>query len=368
MTTTTEATDFESELAARGMRGFWSMLDEYEMKEPRNAEKAEVWTYREYAPLAHRALEEVDIRVADRRNIFFSNPGLDGAGTITARLLGGVQAINAGEISTVHRHSASAARVHLEGDGAYTTVEGGKCNLEVGDLVINPHGLWHETGNLGDKPVIWMDVLDLAFTRTLNANFFSTAYSEVGADGTVAQLANQTLTSPADWPATAFGTAGGVRPADSAPVGRGLGSAQLLYKYRPARELLDRLLAVAPESTGIVTAEYYDPMTGGPVLRTIDARLHLLRAGGTTDPARTTAGTIYVCLEGGGATVVDGKRLEWGPKDIFVVPGWAEAHHENGAAESVLCAISDAPALSQLGLLMTRTSHHQPFESVSRAV
>jgi gentisate 1,2-dioxygenase len=341
---------FDDRLASAGVRGFWSMLAEYEMFEPNNPERGRIWTYDDYHALALEALHEIAIEKADRRNLFFSNPGLPGSGRITQRLLGGVQAVKPGEVQAVHRHTAAATRVLLEGTGGFTTVEGGKCRLEYGDVVINPNGLWHESGNDGDQPVMWMDVLDLPLTRMLHANFFANDFTEI-VGGVPVPRTNQRVVGGADRSAIAYGTAGGVRPAYAQPS-HGHGSAQLLYKYAAGRALLDRLRDEAGSAYDGITVEYYDPATGGPVLRTLDVHLQLLRSGERTLPLRQTAGTVYCCLEGGGRTVIDGESFTWRERDIFVVPGWSWRHHEVDAADAVLCAVSDAPALGQLGLLV----------------
>jgi len=130
------------------------------------------------------------------------------------------------------------------------------------------------------------------------------------------------------------------------------GSAQLLYPYAPTRALLDKLRAETDPHEGSIV-EYYDPLRGGPVLRTIGVTMQLLPAGFRTLPVRRTAGTVYCCLEGAGRTTVDGVTLDWSEKDVFVVPGWSWREHESTAGDAVLCAISDAPAMNRLGLLYT---------------
>jgi mannose-6-phosphate isomerase-like protein (cupin superfamily) len=52
---------------------------------------------------------------------------------------------------------------------------------------------------------------------------------------------------------------------------------------------------------------------------------------------------VFVCAEGSGTTTVDGKVLEWGPNDVFVVPPW-KAYAHTAAKESVLFSISDRPS------------------------
>ena len=347
---TVDLDSFEERLASSGIRGFWSMLADYEMFEPDNPEQGHLWAHRDYRELAYQALSAIPIEKADRRNLFFTNPGLPGSGTITRRLLGGVQAINPGEVQNVHRHTAAATRVLLEGTGGFTVVEGGRCGLEYGDVVINPNGLWHESGNDADQPVMWMDVLDLPLTKMLNANFFANDYAET-IDGVRTPRTGQSVSGPADRSAIAYGTAGGVRPSYP-PAHNEHGSVQLLYKYAASRSLLNRLRAEAGSPYDGIIIEYYDPATGGPVLRTLDVHLQLLRAGERTLPYRHTAGTIYCCLEGSGRTVIDGRRFSWGERDIFVVPGWSWRHHEVDSEDAVLHAVSDLPALRHLGLLI----------------
>jgi gentisate 1,2-dioxygenase len=94
---------------------------------------------------------------------------------------------------------------------------------------------------------------------------------------------------------------------------------------------------------------YANPITGGPVLPTMGANLALLPEGFKGEPYRSTDGTIFVCVEGKGATTIDGKPYEWGPKDVFVVPPWKRYAH-SATNESVLFSISDRPAQEALGI------------------
>jgi gentisate 1,2-dioxygenase len=58
----------------------------------------------------------------------------------------------------------------VEGEGAYTTVDGEKCPMSRGDLILTPTGLWHEHGHDGSEPVVWLDVLDLPLVYYLEAS------------------------------------------------------------------------------------------------------------------------------------------------------------------------------------------------------
>ena len=54
----------------------------------------------------------------------------------------------------------------------------------------------------------------------------------------------------------------------------------------------------------------------------MSAHLALFPKGFKGEKYRATDGAVFVCAEGRGTTTVDGKVLEWGPNDVFVVPPW----------------------------------------------
>jgi hypothetical protein len=51
------------------------------------------------------------------------NPGLRGQSKITTDMYAGVQLVMPGEVAPAHRHTQSALRFVLEGEGAYTAVD-----------------------------------------------------------------------------------------------------------------------------------------------------------------------------------------------------------------------------------------------------
>src|SRR5690606_41073209 len=58
----------------------------------------------------------------------------------------GLQLILPGEVAPNHRHTPSAIRFVIEGSGGFTAVDGEKCPMEKGDLILTPSGCWHEHG------------------------------------------------------------------------------------------------------------------------------------------------------------------------------------------------------------------------------
>jgi gentisate 1,2-dioxygenase len=49
----------------------------------------------------------------------------------------------------------------LDGEGAYTAVNGERTTMRRGDFIVTPRWTWHEHGNDGDEPVVWLDGLDI---------------------------------------------------------------------------------------------------------------------------------------------------------------------------------------------------------------
>ena len=94
---------------------------------------------------------------------------------------------------------------------------------------------------------------------------------------------------------------------------------------------------------------FVNPATGGPPMPTMGAFMQWLPGGFIGTPYRQTDATVYSVVEGRGRTRVGETTFEWGPRDIFAVPSWAETAHE-AIDEAVLFSMSDRPAQQALGL------------------
>jgi len=130
------------------------------------------------------------------------------------------------------------------------------------------------------------------------------------------------------------------------------------YTYAKMRPILERLHKAGEiDKRHGVRVRYANPINGGPVLPTMGAGLAMLPAGFKGEKYRSTDGTIFVCAEGKGTTTVDGKVLEWGPWDVFVVPPWKRYSHQ-AQMQSVLFSISDRPSQEALGIWREETSKH----------
>jgi gentisate 1,2-dioxygenase len=86
---------------------------------------------------------------------------------------------------------------------------------------------------------------------------------------------------------------------------------------------------------------------------TIAAFIQLLPARFQSQAYRSTDGTIYSVVEGGGRVTIGsdagGLTYEFEPRDTFVVPSWAPVKLET-AGETVLFSFSDRPGQEAMGL------------------
>src|SRR5437870_5153342 len=121
----------------------------------------------------------ITAKEAIRRVLILENPGMRGESCITQSLYAGLQLILPGEIAPSHRHSQSALRFIVEGSGAYTAVDGERTTMVPGDFIITPSWTFHDHGNPGDEPVVWMDGLDIRIVELFAAQFHEVYPEEV---------------------------------------------------------------------------------------------------------------------------------------------------------------------------------------------
>jgi gentisate 1,2-dioxygenase len=98
--------------------------------------------------------------------------------------------------------------------------------------------------------------------------------------------------------------------------------------------------------------EYQNPLTNGPVMPTMGARLDLINK--DTKPIRHTGSVIYQVATGRGWSEVGGQRFEWEEKDIFCVPSWTTYRH-GAYQDAVLFSFNDLPAMKALSLYREQT-------------
>ena len=330
--------------------GFWTMLEELEPTDVRPREKAHVWHFDDFRPHLDKAAELVPIEEADRRAFIMHNPAYDMSKPFTTNsLFAAFQIINPGEVAAVHRHSPSASRMVLTGKGGYTTVDGEKCVLERGDLVITPNYSWHDHGNEGTESLIWCDILDIPIPYYMNAYFFDFNYEE---GGKRINSAMQPVTRSKDYSQRIYGTGGVVPRFADHDRAKGYGSPQVHFKYSDVRAALEAMKTEKGSPFDDLIIDFRDPRNGGPLAKTQDFHMQLLRPGVETQSHRHTYCQVFVVLEGEGYTEIDGEKYPWKPNDVFCLPTFRWHHHVNtGDKDAVLYSVSDRAAVNNLGLL-----------------
>ena len=165
--------EYRQGLTARNLVPLWPNLRAalpYDI--PTRRTQPVLWRYADIRPQLMEAGRLTPIEKAERRVLVLANPGLGLTNMqATPSIYIGMQLILPGETAPNHKHSPSAVRFVIEGDGGYTAVEGEKCPMEPGDLILTPSGLWHEHGHSGSGPVVWMDALDLPLVYALEASY-----------------------------------------------------------------------------------------------------------------------------------------------------------------------------------------------------
>ena len=331
---TAERQEFYDRLHQKSASPLWEVLSDIVRTEPRTACLPTLWRYEELRPLIMEAGKMITAKEAERRVLILENPGFRGQSRITQSIYAGMQLVLPGEIAPSHRHTASALRFIIEGEGAYTAVDGERTTMRPGDFILTPSWTYHDHGNPSRQPVVWLDGLDIP-----TVNHFDTSFAEHHPDETqpVSRTEGDALVR--------YGA--NLLPLEYTPAKR---TPMLSYPYALSRAALEQLHRNGPvhPSHG-VKMQYVNPATGGYPMPTIGAFIQLLPSGFHGTAYRSTDATVYCCVEGRGHSQVGNTSLAWKEHDIFVAPSWYPVSHE-AQQESVLFSFSDRPAQKALGI------------------
>jgi gentisate 1,2-dioxygenase len=307
--------------------------------EPTTTVQPHVWRWRDVYELGKRVAETVALEPGDdRRTLRLVNPGLPYGATHT--LWAAVQEVLPGEVATAHRHTVSAIRFIIQGQGGATTVEGEHYPMRVGDVLLTPSWTWHDHENTGTEPMIWLDGLDIPLVRALHAVFFE-PYGEP----------KQPLAEHPDESFRRF-SSGTLRPMRGSRPGWNA-SPLLVYPWQRTLEALETLAGSDnTDPFDDVALEYQNPATGGPAMPTIDLAMQMLRPGVQTRAHRHTSSSVHHVVRGEGATIIEGQRYEWSERDFFVIPPWAWHAHINASAHepAIVFQMNDVPVMQMVGL------------------
>ncbi|WP_158890298.1 cupin domain-containing protein [Amycolatopsis anabasis] len=350
MTTSTEAETDPAYAAIEdlGAAPLWRYYGNLFPAEPRSAAVPYVWRYHALRPHLLHFAETLSLEEAERRVLMLINPGMSDPPATVNSLYAGIQVILPGETAQAHRHAANAFRFVIEGDGAYTTVDGERLHMRPGDLLLTPGWHWHDHYHEGDGPMIWLDALDYPLVNALEAGFFE-----------LFECRSQRPVVPDNISSRQF-VHGHLVPAwdiarsEVSPIGN--------YPWAQTERAFD---AIAEDAEGSqvdgIVLEYTNPWTGGPVMPTMSCRVQRLPPGFRGAAFRRTASSVLHVVRGSGTILIDDERYDWHDRDVIAVPGWAicELRNPSATEDAILFSFSNEPVLRALGLYREELTERQ---------
>lgn len=306
---------------------------------PRPNTRPTHWSYEALRPLLMRAGELTPMHKAERRVLVLANPGhgLENMKASAAMYLG-MQLLLPGEWAPSHRHTPNAVRMVVEGEGAWTTVDGEKCPMSRGDLILTPTGLWHEHGHDGDEPVVWLDVLDLPLVYYLETSYAIEGQRQAVKPG----RGDRAYARAGVLPTTVFQRSGKRYP-------------MLRYPWADARTAL---VALANDQPGLeaVQVTYVNPESGEDAENILGFYALMLRPGQVLKlPARSPA-SVFHLIEGAAEVSVEGQGFALSEADTCCAPGYVEITLRNHLADqpSFLFVADESPLHRKLGVYEVR--------------
>ncbi len=272
------------------------------------------WRWRDIEPFTERAAREVGIEDVERRALILANPAFGGETVTTHNLIGAFTVLEPGDKAVPHRHTAAAIRFATRAEGAVTIVNGKRCEMKDGDLVLTPPMCWHGHINQGSRRTVWFDAANMPVICALDASFFEPGtrqderFWEVGTEG----------------------------------------SAEYRFPWAETARALDALPA-GPD--GAKTYRY--TKNGSSVMPTLD--LFLCRIDKPTKPRRATFNAVCLVVSGEGRSTVGDQSFEWSGNDVFTVPHWTWASHEARSGSADLLVVTDRAIFERLDLLREET-------------
>jgi gentisate 1,2-dioxygenase len=332
-----DRSEFYADLGKLHLAPLWEVLKGLVPSSPVPQAKAHRWRWNEVRHQLLRAGESITAEEAERRVLVLENPGLPGRSQVTDTLYAGLQLILPREVAPAHRHTQSALRFVLEGEGGYTAVDGERTTMHRGDLILTPYWTWHDHGHDGAGPVIWMDGLDVPLVT-----FLKTGFREEHLENA------QALHRPEGDSLARFGS--GLMPLGAAK--RSNASPVFNYPFERTREALHQLSRSEEVDPQLgICLRYVNPMNGDWAIPTIGTTMRLVPKGFPTKFYRSTDSTVVVALEGSPSVEIEGQApVKLSPNDIFAIPGWHKWRITSAASDAVLFAFSDRPVHEKLGL------------------
>jgi gentisate 1,2-dioxygenase len=325
---------FREDLANMNLAPLWDAMRKLAPRGPSGSGEPVHWEWKLLRSSALRAGELITAEEAERRVLVLQNPAFPGEGKATTSLYAGIQLLLPGETAPSHRHTASALRLIMEGRGAYTAVDGERVMMSPGDFIITPSATFHDHGNDGNEPVLWLDGLDVFTVNLLNAAF--------GEDHPEKRQPVLRLEG-----ASSARFSSGLLPADFPRDAQR--SSVFSWPYERSRDAL--LASVQMERIDPALGaglRFVDPATGQSPIRTMSAGMRMFPAGFVGDRFRSISGSVMAVVDGHGHVMVDQQKFDLAPNDVFIVPSW-RWHSFEAHEDLVVFAFSDEELQRHLG-------------------
>ncbi len=329
---------FYDKLAPQNLAPLWEALKGLVPPEPQSKFVPHAWHFGPTRKLLMEAGDLLTAEEAERRVLVFENPSMPGGSRITATMYSGMQLIMPGEIAVAHRHTASALRFVLEGSLGYTAVAGERTTMERGDFVITPNWAWHDHGQENDKPVIWIDGLDLHII-----NFFETAFSE-HLNSKMQMVEKREGESDARWGSN-------MAPFTATQSPFGATTPIFNYRYSKSKPALMTIVGAAdkPDPHMAYAMRYTNPVDGGWPMPLIAAWLTHYPKGFETKESRSTDGQTMIVVEGEIEVEAGGKTFTCGESDVVAVPSW-HWRRVRASKDAIVFTFSDRSAQEKLAI------------------
>jgi gentisate 1,2-dioxygenase len=326
-------TPFVAALEAANLHPLWDRFRKITPVTPQPQDASLIWRWRDIEPLADRAVGEVPIDDVERRALILVNPAFGGETVTTSNLIAAFTVLDPGDRARPHRHTFAAIRFATRAQGAATIVNGRRCEMRAGDLILTPPMCWHGHINASNHRSVWFDAANIPLIRGLDANFFQPG------DPTMTDFWQVDEGDERLW-------------AEPGLVGADLPPAPAHSpKYRYSGEATRRMLDVVPPGPdGARWVRYINPATGGAVMPALDCHAMRLMQGTVTRPRRTTCNMIVLIVSGAGRSTVGDQMFEWSQHDFFSVPHWTWASHEAIGQDAHFFVVSDKVAFERLEL------------------
>jgi gentisate 1,2-dioxygenase len=288
---TKHSTSFVSELEAQHLHPLWDRYQRITPIKPQPQDAPFLWRWREVEPLLQRSVGEVSINDIERRALIMAHPAFGAETTTTSTLLAAFTVLDPGERARPHRHTGAAIRFATRADGAVTIVNGRRCEMKAGDLILTPPMVWHGHINESDHRIIWFDAANMPLIRAVDAHFFEPGDPRNNAFWQVDQG------EEALWTEAGLRAEGATAGAANSP------------KYRYPGEATRRLLDAAPAGVdGMRVIRYVNPATGE-------------------------------------------ETFDWSQHDVYTIPHWTFARHEARGGDADLFMVTDKSAFERLDLV-----------------